>query len=295
MSDSYSDDDNSSAMAEPTGDASGDESVETTVSDGEMTRRLKHRIEMLSAELKKERKKALNAQKKLEKPTENKIPKRKSTSSSEIVTQQISLSLAPKPKVFDVNSNGNISASKLHNHLTTIQAQLGTGALLSRDALSQLFTAQAQSLIVQSYEQWIMTLDDDDKNDETDPFKLPTAEFIERMFDLFPLSHQTSSLQIIRDSAQYFEPTWFKHGSRSTTPKMHAFCSKLFGTKLNLFRNAQYASGNGDVCTADEFPQLLARSNLRDSHRCCIPTNHYQLKIQPTLRNLNSIKPIRTW
>jgi len=64
MSDSYSDDDNSSAMAEPTGDASGDESVETTVSDGEMTRRLKHRIEMLSAELKKERKKALNAQKK---------------------------------------------------------------------------------------------------------------------------------------------------------------------------------------------------------------------------------------
>ena len=120
MSDSSSDDDNSSAM--PTGDASGDESVETTVSDGEMTRRLKHRIETLSAELKKERKKALNAQQKLEKTTENKIPKRKSTSSSEIVTQQISLSLAPKPKVFDVNSNGNISASKLHNHLTTIQA-----------------------------------------------------------------------------------------------------------------------------------------------------------------------------
>ena len=80
MSDSSSDDDNSSTMAEPTGDASGYESVETTVSEGEMNKRLQQRVASLSAELAKERKKALRAQKQLEKPKENTIPKRKSTS-----------------------------------------------------------------------------------------------------------------------------------------------------------------------------------------------------------------------
>jgi len=87
-------------------------SEETLVSPEEQNRRLREQVEALSAKLKK-------------KNADEKDSRRKSSTTTKVAN--VSLSLAQKPKVFEVNSNKHISESKLHEHLETIKSHVSGG------------------------------------------------------------------------------------------------------------------------------------------------------------------------
>ena len=101
--------------------------------------------------------------------------------------------------MFEVNSNKNLSELKLHEHLETIKSHVAGGNEIPRDALSQLFSTSAQQIIVSRYETEIKP---NDSNAEDDIFKLPTTQFCELLYDIFPLSHKKNPMEIIRETAQ---------------------------------------------------------------------------------------------
>jgi 50S ribosomal subunit-associated GTPase HflX len=105
-----SDADNNSEHSDSDESRSSHESVETLVSTEEQNRRLREQVEALTAELKKKRKKH----------ADEKASHRKSSTTPKVPS--VSLSLAQKPKVFEVNSNKNLSEIKLHEHLETIKS-----------------------------------------------------------------------------------------------------------------------------------------------------------------------------
>ena len=129
--------DNNSEQSDSESSRSSQQSVETTVSTEEQNRRLKEQVQALTAALKK-------------KDAEQKAVRRSSSTNSKVTS--VSLSLAQKPKVFEVNSNKNISESKLHEHLETIKSHVSGGNEILRDALAQLFSTNAQQIIVLRYE-----------------------------------------------------------------------------------------------------------------------------------------------
>ena len=211
-------------------------SEETLVSPEEQNRRLREQVEALSAKLKK-------------KNADEKDSRRKSSTTTKVAN--VSLSLAQKPKVFEVNSNKNISESKLHEHLETIKSHVSGGNEILRDALAQLFSTSAQQIIVLRYETEIKA---HNSQAEDDIFKIPTMEFCDLLYDLFPLSHKKNPMDIIRETALKFDPRWFEKGSANTN-KLQTFVATLWN-KLGLFKQAKYVEGNGTVCEASEFPAL---------------------------------------
>ena len=132
-----SDSDNNSGHSDSENSQSSHQSVETTVSTEEQNRRLKEQVAALTAALKKK------------KDVDRKESRRKSSTTPKVAN--VSLSLAQKPKVFEVNSNKNISESKLHEHLETIKSHVSGGNEILRDALAQLFSTNAQQIIVLRY------------------------------------------------------------------------------------------------------------------------------------------------
>ena len=233
-----SDYDNNSEHSDSDDSHSSHESVETDVSMGEQIRRLREQNKALTAELKQNKTDA-----------DRKANRRANTTNSKVTS--VSLSLAQKPKVFEVNSNKNISEVKLHEHLETIKSHVSGGNEIPRDALAQLFSTTAQQIIVLRYETEIRQ---NDANAEEDLFKLPTIQFCETLYDLFPLSHKKNPMDIIRDSAPKFDPRWFEKGSANTN-KLQTFVTTLWN-KLGLFKQAKYLEGNGQVCEPSEFPAL---------------------------------------
>ncbi len=231
-----SDSDNNSEHSDSENSQSSHQSVETTVSTEEQNRRLKEQVQALTAALKK-------------KDVDRKEIRRKSSTTPKVAN--VSLSLAQKPKLFEVNSNKNISESKLHEHLETIKSHVSGGNEILRDALAQLFSTNAQQIIVLRYETEIKA---HDSQAEDDIFKITTMEFCDLLYDLFPLSHKKNPMDIIRDTAPKFDPRWFEKGSANTN-KLQTFVATLWN-KLGLFKQAKYVEGNGTVCEATEFPAL---------------------------------------
>ena len=232
-----SDFDNNSDHSDSENSRSSHQSVETDVSTEEQNRRLKEQVQALTAALKK-------------KDSDQKASRRASTTNSKVTS--VSLSLAQKPKVFEVNSNKNISELKLHEHLETIKSHVSGGNEISRDSSAQLFPTTAQQIIVLRYETEIRQ---HNSKAEEDIFKLPTLEFCDILYDLFPLSHKKNPMDIIRDSAPKFDPRWFEKGSANTN-KLQTFVATLWN-KLGLFKQvaqAKYLEGNANVCEASEFP-----------------------------------------
>jgi hypothetical protein len=232
-----SDADNNSEHSDSDESRSSHESVETLVSTEEQNRRLREQVDALTAELKKKRK------------GDEKASHRKSSTTPKVAN--VSLSLAQKPKVFEVNSNKNLSELKFHEHLEKIKSHVAGGNEISRDALSQLFSTSAQQIIVSRYETEVIQ---NDSNAEVDIFKLPTIQFCELLYDIFPLSHKKNPMEIIRETARKFDPRWFEQGSANTN-KLQAFVATLWN-KLGLFKHAKYVEGNGTVCEPNEFPAL---------------------------------------
>ena len=110
-----SDYDNNSDHSDSDISRSSHESDETQVLDpDEQNRRLKEQVAALTAELKKRKKHA-----------DEKAIRRKSSTTPKVPS--VSLSLAQKPKVFEVNSNRHLSELKLHEHLETIKSHVSGG------------------------------------------------------------------------------------------------------------------------------------------------------------------------
>jgi hypothetical protein len=225
---SHSDDSSSDS------DHSDNSTASTDVSVNTKNERLQEKINTLTHELKKAKAK-----------TRTDSSKGAHTSAPGV---NLSLSLAKKPSVFDVNSNRNISELKLHDHLTTIKSHIVGGNKISRDALAGLFSTNAAALIVQRYEQLV------EESEEQDPFNLPTETFCEKLCELFPLTQKTSYLDIIRDSEPNFDKNWYKGGL--TNPIMHRYICTLW-TNMGAFKNAKYLEGNAGVCEASDFPTLM--------------------------------------
>jgi hypothetical protein len=159
--------------------------------------------------------------------------------------------LAKRPKLFDVNNNKNINEVKLHDHLDTIKSHLVEGNAIFRDSLAQLFSTSAQALIVLRYATYLMS-NQSETDQEEDIFNLPTIDFCNVMYDLFPLSHKTAPLDIIRDMQPEFNRSWFMSVKNN---KCHSCVAKLF-YNLGAFKNAKYLEGNAQVCESAEFPML---------------------------------------
>ena len=107
-----SDYDNNSDHSDSDDSHSSHESVETDVSIGEQNRRLREQNKALTAELKQKT------------DADRKANRRANMTNSKVTS--VSLSLAQKPKVFEVNSNKNISEVKLHEHLETIKSHVSS-------------------------------------------------------------------------------------------------------------------------------------------------------------------------
>ena len=238
-------DNNSDHSDSENSQSSQSSSTETLVDAEEQNRRLREQVQALTAALKKKKKDA-----------DEKADRRKSSTTPKVTTS-VSLSLAQKPKVFELNSNKNLSESKLHEHLETIKSHVSGGNDIPRDALAQLFSTNAQQIIVSRYETEVKP---HDSNAEDDIFKLPTIQFCELLYDLFPLSHKKSPLDIIRETAQKLDRRWFEQGSANTN-KLQTFVAILWN-KLGLFKQAKYVEG-GTVCEPNEFPALRCRATYR--------------------------------
>ena len=99
-------------------------SEETIVDPEEQNRRLREQVQALMAALKKKNKDA------------DEKANRRNSSTTPKVNTSVSLSLAQKPKVFEVHSNKNLSELKLHEHLETIKSHVSGGNDIPRDALA---------------------------------------------------------------------------------------------------------------------------------------------------------------
>ena len=212
-------------------------SEETLVSPEEENRRLKEQVQALTAALKKKKKGA-----------DEKVNRRNSSTTPKVTS--VSLSLAQKPKVFEVNSNKNLSELKLHEHLETIKSHISGGNEIPRDALTQLFSTSAQQIIVSRYETEIKQ---NDSTAEDDIFKLPTIQFCELLYDLFPLSHKKNPVDIIRESAQKFDPRWFEQGSANTN-KLQTFVATLWNKQIGFVQTSKICRGQRDRLRCRRVP-----------------------------------------
>ena len=241
-----SDDSNVNDDSHEESDSEGSvKSNDTTVVD------LQEQNKRLQAQIVKLRGEVVKVAKQAEKQRKEKNDLKVKQSTSSISSNSISLSLSQKPKTFDLGQNSAINPTKLHEHLNLIQGQVASGVIIERDSLTQLYTSRAQAALVQRYEAWRM-INDSDGEKEQDVFNLPTTEFITLMYELFPIAHHTSALDVTRLSSGKFDRRWYAHKDF----KVQIYSNQVFGQDLKLFNNGKFAAGNGNACTDAEFPAI---------------------------------------